>query len=85
MVFFTETILIILCIGVLLFLLTLTSYSCRVNVTGEKKYIPATYGIDYVTIAIKNYFSPPPPTLVTTEKEFETYKQTIFYSVKNQK
>lgn len=63
--------------GLLLFLLTLTSYSCRVNVVGEKKYTPAKYGIDYVTIAIKNYFSPPTPSLVTTEQEFETYKQNI--------
>jgi hypothetical protein len=43
---------------------------------GEKKSIPARYGIDYVAIAIKNYFSPQTPTLVTTEQEFETYKQS---------
>jgi hypothetical protein len=63
--------------GLLLFLLTLTSYSCRVNVVGEKKYHPAKYGIDYVAIAIKNYFSPPTPSLVTTKQEFETYKQNF--------
>jgi hypothetical protein len=77
MLSFLEIGILLLGAGLLLFLLTLTSYSCRVNVAGEKKYTPAQYGIDYVAIAIKNYFSPQTPTLVTTEKEFVTYKQTL--------
>lgn len=77
MVSFMEIGILLLGVGVLLFLLTLTSYSCRVNVVGEKKYSPAKYGIDYVAVAIKHYFSPPTPSLVTTEKEFETYKQNF--------
>jgi len=77
MVSFLEIGILLLGVGVLLFLLTLTSYSCRVNVVGEKKYHPAKYGIDYVAIAIKNYFSPQTQSLVTTEKEFETYKQNV--------
>ena len=77
MLSFLEIGILLLCAGVLLFLLTLTSYSCRVNVVGEKKYNPAKYGIDYVAIAIKNYFSSPTPALATTEQEFETYKQNF--------
>ena len=75
MLSFLEIGILLLCAGILLFLLTLTSYSCRMNVVGEKKYTPAKYGIDYITIAIKHYFSPPTPALATTEQEFETYKQ----------
>ena len=77
MVSFLEIGLLVLGVGFLLFLLTLTSYSCRVNVVGEKKYSPAKYGIDYVAVAIKHYFSPPTPALATTEQEFETYKQNF--------
>jgi len=77
MVSFLETGILVLGVGFLLFLLTLTSYSCRVNVVGEKKHSPAQYGIDYITIAIKHYFSPPTPALATTVKEFETYKQNF--------
>jgi hypothetical protein len=77
MISFLEIGILLICVGGLLFLFTLTSYSCRVNVTGEKKGQPARYGIDYVTIAIKNYFSSQPPALVTTEQEFELYKQSF--------
>lgn len=77
MLSFLEIGILVLGVGFILFLLTLTSYSCRVNVVGEKKYTPAKYGIDYITIAIKHYFSPPTPALVTTEQEFETYKQSF--------
>ena len=76
MLSFLEFGIIVLCAGILLFLLTLTSYSCRVNVVREKKHYPAQYGIDYVAIAIKNYFSSQTPALATTEKEYEFYKQT---------
>jgi hypothetical protein len=77
MLSFLEIGILLLGAGLLLFLLTLTSYSCRVNVVGEKKYNSAKYGIDYVAIAIKNYFSLPTPVLVTTRQEFETYKQNF--------
>ena len=59
MVSFLEISILFLSIGIILFRLSLTSYSCRMNVSGEKKESPARYGIDYVIVSVHNYFSPP--------------------------
>jgi len=61
-------------IGIILFLLSLTSYSCRMNVSGEKKQPAARSGIDYVVITVYNYFSPP-PTLIQSNKDSKYTKQ----------
>jgi len=59
MLSFLEIAILLFCTGILLFLFTLTSYSFRVNVSGEKKQHTAQYGIDYVIVTFHNYFTPP--------------------------
>ena len=76
-----EIALILLCAVILLAFITMTSYSCRMQVTGEKKTATAQSGIDYVIVKIQNYFSPPvpaaPSTLPTTHQEYFSLKQAV--------
>ena len=78
MVFFLEIGILVLCAGIILFLLSLTSYSCRMNVSREKKELPARSGIDYVVITVYNYFSTS-PTLVQSQQDY--YKHTKQYDM----
>ena len=75
MVSFLEIIVLFLCIGIIFLLLSLTSYSCRMNVSGEKKETPARYGIDYVIVSVHNYFSPPPLLPATVYQDNYEYKK----------
>jgi len=80
MVSFMEIALILLCAVILLAFITMTSYSCRMQVTGEKKTATAQSGIDYVIVKIQNYFSPPAAassTLPTTHQEYFSLKQAV--------
>jgi hypothetical protein len=80
MVSFVEIALVLLCAVILLAFITMTSYSCRMQVTGEKKTVTAQSGIDYVIIKIQNYFSPPavtPSALPTTQQEYFTLKHAV--------
>ena len=73
---FTDLNILILVMGIILFFYTLTS--CRFNVSGEKKINQAQYGIDYIIITVKNYFIPPPPSiLLQTKQEYEEYKESL--------
>ena len=73
MVSFVEIALLFLCIGIILFLLSLTSYSFRVKVSGEKKESPARYGIDYVIVTFHNYFSPSTIIHPNTDSKYTKY------------
>lgn len=72
-----ETAIVVLLLGIVILFVTMTSYSFRVQVSGEKKV--AQSGIDYVIIKIQNYFMPtllpPPVALPTTYKEYSTLKE----------
>jgi hypothetical protein len=75
MLSFAETAIVLLLLGIVILFVTMTSYSFRVQVTGEKKV--AQSGIDYVIVKIQNYFSPPAPVaLPTTYKEYSISKET---------
>jgi hypothetical protein len=71
-----ETAIVVLLLGIVILFVTMTSYSFRVQVSGEKKV--AQSGIDYVIVKIQNYFMPtpsPPVALPTTYKEYSTLKE----------
>jgi len=77
-----EIVIILLCTVILIAFITMTSYSCRMQVTGEKKTATAQSGIDYVIVKIQNYFSPPvlashSSTLPTTQQEYVSLKQAV--------
>ena len=74
MLSFLEIGILLLCTGIILFLFSLTSYSFRVNVSGEKKQPTARSGIDYVVVTFYNYFSTP-PTLVPSQQDHYEYKK----------
>ena len=74
MLSFLEIGILLLCAGILLFLLSLSSYSFRVKVSGEKKQPTARSGIDYVVVTFYNYFSPP-PTLISSHQDHYQYKK----------
>jgi len=78
MLSFLEIGILLVCAGIILFLFSLTSYSFRVKVSGEKKQPAARSGIDYVVVTFYNYFSAP-PTLVSSHQDY--YKHTKQYDM----